>query len=158
MIQKNLFVYGGCICDFKTAYHLPNTMSTIFSSKKSLIFGEFDMYSTKVGIYDVNISIEEMDSGIKIIETFQKQCTWSHHKITLPKPIIIQENMKYKIRLECLVNGIQLKSCNKMENEIYIDGVTATIIFHRDTTSNFDNVKKGSIISLYFNKINEIDF
>lgn len=134
-------------------YCIPNNSSTIFSSNKPLYFGEFDVYL----LYDSNIhceiSIQRMDTGMKMIETFTEEISSDIeyvHPIALPKPIIIEENIKHKIQIiffKDIYGRIEWKQEAELSNG-------ALITFHRDTSTDFDNVSHGVIAYLSFNEIN----
>lgn len=148
--------------NFYAPYTVPKIIPTIFSSDKSLILGQIDIeyINTSDRYLNFNTSIERMDFGPEIHHfqnTFNERklvCSGvSRVEIILPKPIVIEKNIKYRIVSDFSSNGIELLSCCSMnKNEKMKYG--ATITFHRDTTSNFDNVDRGVIESLYFNKKN----
>lgn len=138
-------------------YNVPNISTTIFSSNRTLIFGRFAVrfkpYDQSVGC---DISVERMDFKTKITN-FSRLISIQEggsKAINLPKPIIILENIKYKIQLDFSLDGsLQLKKDWKMKQEVELEN-DAKITFHRDESSNFNTVKKGVINSLVFNEIN----
>lgn len=93
-----------------------------------------------------------MDLGAKVIETFTHQLIKYGDATPLPKAIIIEENVKYKIKLDLSANNFQARFNHGMRPEVKLSN-GATIKFHRDESSDFDNVQKGVITSLRFNEI-----
>lgn len=73
-------------------------------------------------------------------------------RIVFPKPIIIEESIKYNIQLDFSSSNIEIQTSSKLRNKSKMSN-GATITFHRDALSDFDNVKKGVIEDLYFNDI-----
>lgn len=117
---------------------------TIFSSNKPLVFGGFYV-SFKPWIENVLcvVSIERMDSGINVIDTFTNEiCILQKRIIMLPKPIIVEENIKYKIQLIFPSNIIQYHSLHQQ------------VVLSNGATITFHEVGKSVIDCLYFNEIN----
>lgn len=94
--------------------------------------------------------MEILDSGAKVIDTYTKLIQ-SGHLISTPKPILIKENIKYKIQLDFSVNNIQIARYNGMKHEVKLTNGT-TITFHRDPSS-VHGIGNNAIRSLYFNEI-----
>lgn len=148
---------------FHLDYIVPKIVSTIFSSNKSLILGQIDVEYIDAAAnrnLNCNISIERMDFEPKI-HHFQKTFTDQMRvglevfcvETILPEPIVIEKDVKYRIVLDFTSNDKALVSCCSMNKTKKIKN-NATITFHRDTTSDFNNVDGGVIESLYFNETN----
>lgn len=137
-------------------HNVPNIISTIFSSDKTLVLGAFGLYFRP---FDQNIccvtSVERVDFETNIIKQFNTKQISTKPKngkyISFLKPVIIQKNIKYKIITDFTSNNIQFKSFNKLEPEVKLDN-GAVITFHRDASTDFDNIEKGVITWLYFNE------
>lgn len=159
-------------------YSIPNVVSTIFSANRSLIFGEFRVTfkffnqniksKEKHKNISCKISVKRMDLDKEIVKNFVIQLSVTgfsktvNKLIVLPTPIIVEDDVKYKIQLEFLPNNnIQLKHDEIMEQEAelsYHSGYGkresgSKITFHRDRSSNFDALEKGVITQLMFNEI-----
>lgn len=138
-------------------YNVPNIVTTIFSSDKPLIFGKFEMWF-RPSNREVScvISVEKMDSKSNCINVTKRLLTQVNvcTAVSLPTPIIILENFKYKIQLDFSMNvNLQLKKYANLKQEVILTN-GAKITFHRDELSDFDTTKKGVIDWLYFNEIN----
>lgn len=135
---------------------IPNTMSTVFSSDRSLIFGEFLMAvsSTELNIC-CEISVENLDSETKVIDKFTQELVPKdgiiRSMISLPTPIFIAKNIKYKITSD--FSPFQMKSTYSHLNRNVKLKNDAVITFHRDTSSDL-GVDKGIIVTMNFNEYN----
>lgn len=133
-------------------YDVSDIVTAIFSSNKSLIFGEFWINFKKFTEVEVScdISIERVDYSTKVIDTFNKQIKWKEH-IILPHPILIKENIKYKIQLKTPSNNVQLQSDLVLLKEPKLSNGTI-ISFHSesDASPDFNIVKNGVIPWLFF--------
>lgn len=142
----------------RSAYQIPNVVSTIFSSNKALIFGGFFVYMKPFKrTICCDISIERIDSEPKYIETFTEQVRTKPSmgkEITLPKRVFIEKNIKYKIRLDFSSNNVKLESMSKLKSNVKLKN-DATITFHREESTDFNSVEKGVITWLYFNNISD---
>lgn len=137
-------------------YNVSNSIATVFSSNKSLLFGEFGVYLKPFSqsVY-CEILVEKMD-GPKIIDIFTRQMSITEGDATaiaLPKRVFIEENIKYKIQLNFWCSDFQLKSFGKLKQQIkLVNG--AVITFHEDASSGFNNIERNVIVWLNFNEIN----
>lgn len=132
-------------------YNIPKIVTTIFSCNKSVIFGKFEIYDISNGrnvCFDILIG--ESDSERIIIDTFHG----SSRTIFLPKPIIIKKNTKYKIQLDFSTNKTELSCSNGHKQVVKLDN-DVTFTFHRDESTDFDNVEKNVINWLRFNALED---
>lgn len=138
-------------------YYIPSIVTTIFSSDRLLSLSEFNMYFKP---YDedfrCNITLKRWDTENeeKMIDNFYVESQQRFvSSIKLIKPIVIEKNIKYKIKLDFSTSGIQLRSCGKMKRTVQLEN-GATIRFHHDSSSEFNSVEKGVITWMYFREIN----
>lgn len=112
---------------------VPNIVSTIFSSSKSLIFGAFHIYFEPFNqTVSCNISILRMDTDQNITTNFNKQVSIQKNKATsinLPNLVIIEEYVQYNIKLDFSTNNITLKTRNRLKQEVKLKN-NALIAFH----------------------------
>lgn len=150
---------------FVNEYTIPYTVSSIFTANKMLTLRQFHVFRIKEHMDSADatslkisckISSEKVNFKPKTIEVFgEKSEPDALYQIffpTFPEPIIIEENIKYKIEIDFLSNAY--KSNFKMMEKVKLKN-DIMITFYRDTSSDFDNLNKGVIPWLNFN---EIDF
>lgn len=127
---------------------IPNILSTTFSSNKPFIFGAFyiNHFSPRI-CYRCDISVEVMDFGTKYDVLKFKEQICDGDTITLPEPIMIQENIKYKIQLDFSSYNYKLLSrCNCFLGGGEILHSSAVITFYKDFADHI-------IPTLYFNEL-----
>lgn len=130
-------------------YILHNKVSLIFSSNKILAFVGFSVSCKPLNNnFRYDISVQRLDTKTQIVETLGQ----AGNEVNFTKPLIVHKNIKYKIHLDFSSNDTKVVSNSKFENKVELDN-GATIIFHQDTTTEFNNVEKGVITHLYFRKI-----
>lgn len=130
-------------------HNIPNIVSKIFSTNKWLILGSFALQFKDL-IQDVCISMERNGSEIQSIQRFAKPKDNSNIVI-LPKPIVIRKDIKYKIQLNYSSNNKQLSRYYRMNQKVELEN-GSIITFHRDSSSDFNNVEQGAIDELHFNE------
>lgn len=137
-------------------YNISDNSSTIFSSSKSMIIGEFFVYFKP---WNQNVLCEISMEEIDLKEVKSKPCFEVFTKtvqngsvIALPKPVILKKDIKYNIKLNFSTNSIQLKGDLKMKPEVELSN-GATIMFHRGKSTDLDIVAEGVIGVLNFNEI-----
>lgn len=136
-------------------YDVPEIHSTIFSSSIKLLFGEFKVHFKP---WDFEVSCDISIGKVEYVEVMQrfttKIITQPGHlfSIVLPKKIIIEPKIKYIIELDFSSNeDIELKYFWSNKPQVQLEN-GATITFHPDDSLHFDNVDRGLISILTFNK------
>lgn len=136
---------------------VPHIISTIFSSNKSIILGQIiaNVWNGGVTFVFCNISVERMDSGTKVIDCFtEKVAIHFESLIQLPKLVVVEENIKYKITIDMSSNGnVQFTNYFRLKHEVELSN-GALITFHGDVTPDSTNSECGCLHKLIFNEIN----
>lgn len=145
---------------FSNDYDIPlRGAAAIFSSNKSLIFGEFEIRFQPYSFFvNCEMSVTKLGSNDDLIEPIRKALTVRNNqgiRIVLPKPIFMEENVKYKIFVGTSFPHERLSNNFEMKQEVVLKN-GAKITFHPyDVYNDLDIVKRGIIRSLFFE---EIDF